>query len=158
MRASINRGILIKPLGSLDREFSPRYRLLDDYKNESRNCSIQNDSAIDFGEAVGGATISVAEAPAQGASDDDTGDGDSDPDRRRLQHPHQYIYKSTPSYTLPNDGFVRLRHILQAIPISKSTWWAGVKTGRYPQPVRTLGQRITAWRVEDIRELIKNAA
>ena len=40
------------------------------------------------------------------------------------------------------------------IPVSKSTWWQGVKTGRYPQPVRALGTRITAWRVEDIRALI----
>lgn len=44
------------------------------------------------------------------------------------------------------------------IPVSKSTWWAGVKSGRYPQPVRTLGERITAWRVEDIRAFIKWAS
>ena len=43
------------------------------------------------------------------------------------------------------------------IPVSKSTWWQGVKDGRYPQPVRTLGQRITVWRVEDIRKLIEQA-
>jgi prophage regulatory protein len=33
-----------------------------------------------------------------------------------------------------------------------------VRTGRYPQPVRHLGERITAWRVEDIRALIQQAA
>ena len=42
------------------------------------------------------------------------------------------------------------------IPVKKSTWWAGVKSGRYPKPVRTLGLRITAWRVEDIRALIQS--
>nr|WP_244470515.1 AlpA family phage regulatory protein [Microvirga vignae] len=42
------------------------------------------------------------------------------------------------------------------IPVSKSTWWAG-KDGRYPKPVK-LGPRITAWRVEDIRALIAEAA
>jgi predicted DNA-binding transcriptional regulator AlpA len=41
------------------------------------------------------------------------------------------------------------------IPISASTWWLGVKQGRYPAPVK-LGPRITAWRVEDIRALIEN--
>lgn len=41
------------------------------------------------------------------------------------------------------------------IPVGKSSWWAGVKSGRYPQPIRTLGTRITAWRVEDIRALIE---
>ncbi len=59
---------------------------------------------------------------------------------------------------LPETGFVRLSTLLQLIPVSKSTWWAGVKSGRYPQPVRTLGARITAWRAEDIRALIKQAA
>ncbi len=57
---------------------------------------------------------------------------------------------------LPPTGFVRLPGILAPngpIPISKSTWWAGIKDGRYPQPVK-LGPRITAWRVEDIRALI----
>lgn len=50
-------------------------------------------------------------------------------------------------------GFLRLRQILRIIPISKSTWWAGVKSGRYPKPIK-LGERMTAWRVEDIRNLI----
>lgn len=64
---------------------------------------------------------------------------------------------------LPETGFVRLPNIIgdtkadppipPIIPVSKSTWWAGVKSGRYPRPVK-LGPRITAWRVEDIRELI----
>ncbi len=61
---------------------------------------------------------------------------------------------------LPDTGFVRLSSILAPsgpIPVSKSTWWAGVKSGRYPKPVK-LGPRITAWRVEDIRELIRIGA
>ena len=61
---------------------------------------------------------------------------------------------------LPQTGFVRLPGILAPngpIPVSKSTWWAGIKDGRYPKPVK-LGPRITAWRVEDIRALIAGAA
>lgn len=54
---------------------------------------------------------------------------------------------------LPETGFIRLPEVLKYIPVSKSTWWAGCKTGRYPQPVK-LGARITAWRAEDIRLLI----
>jgi hypothetical protein len=38
------------------------------------------------------------------------------------------------------------------IPVSRSTWWAGVKSGRFPAPVK-LGPRTTAWRVEDIEKL-----
>lgn len=61
---------------------------------------------------------------------------------------------------LPNTGFLRLPSIIAPkgpIPVSRSTWWAGVKEGRYPKPVK-LGPRITAWRVEDIRALIEKGA
>jgi prophage regulatory protein len=61
---------------------------------------------------------------------------------------------------LPKTGFIRLISIIGPrgpIPVSKSTWWAGVKTGRYPKPVK-LAPRITAWRVEDIRALIENGS
>ena len=57
--------------------------------------------------------------------------------------------------TLPPTGFVRLATILALYPVGRSTWWAGVKDGRFPQPVK-LGPRTTAWRVEDIRKLIEN--
>ena len=55
---------------------------------------------------------------------------------------------------------MRLKDILAPrgpIPVSKSTWWAGVKSGRYPQPVK-LGPRITAWRADDIEALINEAS
>lgn len=55
---------------------------------------------------------------------------------------------------LPKTGFIRLSVILRIIPVCKSTWWAGVKTGRFPKPVK-LGKRITAWKVEDIKALIE---
>src|SRR5688572_28465451 len=59
-----------------------------------------------------------------------------------------------PDPTLPNVGFVRLSTILAVYPVGRSTWWAGVKTGRFPAPVK-LGPRVTAWPVEAIRELIE---
>lgn len=55
----------------------------------------------------------------------------------------------------PQAGFVRLSQILAPrgpIPVSKSTWWQGVKEGRFPQPQK-LGPRTTVWKVEDIRAL-----
>ncbi|MGP1667397.1 MAG: helix-turn-helix transcriptional regulator [Rhodanobacter sp.] len=70
---------------------------------------------------------------------------------------------------IPHTGFLRLDRIIgkpatatepaipAIIPVSKSTWWHGVKTGRYPQPTRALGARITAWDVADIRALIEAA-
>lgn len=66
---------------------------------------------------------------------------------------------------LPETGYLRLRHIIgdpladppipPIIPVSRSTWWAGVNSGRFPPAVK-LGPRITAWRVEDIRALIND--
>lgn len=59
--------------------------------------------------------------------------------------------------SIPSTGFMRLPAVLSVIPVSKSTWWAGVKSGRYPKPIK-LGERITAWRAEDILTLIANAS
>lgn len=68
-------------------------------------------------------------------------------------------------HQLPQTGYVRLPQIIgnpkaeppipAIIPVGKSTWWQGVKDGRFPKPVK-LGPRTTAWRVEDIRALIEN--
>lgn len=57
-------------------------------------------------------------------------------------------------YTLPETGFLRLPEVLKLIPIGKSTWWQGAKEGKFPKPVK-LGERTTAWRVEDIKSLIE---
>lgn len=67
------------------------------------------------------------------------------------------------AHQLPETGFLRLPQIIGSptaqppippiIPVKKSAWWAGVKSGRFPRPVK-LGPRTTAWRVEDIRALI----
>lgn len=66
--------------------------------------------------------------------------------------------------TLPETGYLRLPQIIgdrkatppipALIPIAKSTWWAGVKSGLYPKSYK-LSPRVTVWRVEDIREFIK---
>lgn len=54
---------------------------------------------------------------------------------------------------LPTVGFVRLPQILEVFPVSASTWWAGVKSGRFPAAVK-LTPNTTAWRAEDILTLI----
>ena len=62
-----------------------------------------------------------------------------------------------PSSLFPLTGFVRLSSILAPagpIPVSKSTWWQGVKDGRFPKPYK-LGPRTTVWKAEDIRSLFE---
>ncbi len=66
---------------------------------------------------------------------------------------------------LPDTGFLRIQQIignpkatppiLAIIPIGKSTWWQGVKTGRFPKPIK-LFERITVWRADDIRTLLES--
>ena len=38
------------------------------------------------------------------------------------------------------------------LPIGKTTWWDGVRTGKFPQPIK-LGPRTTVWRLEDIERI-----
>ena len=57
---------------------------------------------------------------------------------------------------IPTTGFLRLSQILNFFPISKSAWWKGCATGRYPKPLK-IGPRTTVWRAEDIRAFIENA-
>ena len=67
---------------------------------------------------------------------------------------------------LPETGLLRLSDIIgdpkatppkpALIPVKKTCWWEGVRSGRFPKPVK-LGPRVTAWRVEAIRALIEGA-
>ena len=59
--------------------------------------------------------------------------------------------------TLPETGFLRLPQVLRVFPVSRSVWWAGVKSGRFPKSIK-ISTNITAWRVEDIRALIDTTA
>lgn len=55
--------------------------------------------------------------------------------------------------SLPEKGFLRINQILSIYPVSRSTWWAGVKAGRYPAAVK-LGPNTTAWRAEEIHAFL----
>ncbi|MDL2271846.1 AlpA family phage regulatory protein [Desulfovibrio sp. OttesenSCG-928-I05] len=55
----------------------------------------------------------------------------------------------------PPTGLLRLPQVLALIPVGKSSWWRGCKTGRYPKPVK-LGPRTTVWRAEDIAALMQS--
>ena len=66
---------------------------------------------------------------------------------------------------LPSTGYLRLKQILGTkksnppippiIPIGKTSWWQGIKEGRYPSPIK-ISPRITVWKVEDIRLLLQS--
>ena len=52
-------------------------------------------------------------------------------------------------------SFLRLPQVLQIIPVSKSTWWAGIRAGKYPPAVK-LSKRTSAWRRSDILALCEH--
>ncbi len=49
-------------------------------------------------------------------------------------------------------GFMRLPQVLEILPISKSTWWKGIREGRFPKPVK-LSERTSAWSRAEIDAL-----
>ena len=50
----------------------------------------------------------------------------------------------------------RLPKVLELIPVSKSTWWQGVKEGRFPKPIK-LTPRTSCWLADEIHDLIDEA-
>jgi prophage regulatory protein len=67
---------------------------------------------------------------------------------------------NTSANSFPHTGLLRLSQIVgdknnpPIIPVCKSTWWEGIKAGRFPAGVK-LSPRVTVWRAEDIRALIE---
>lgn len=55
---------------------------------------------------------------------------------------------------VPEIGFVRLKTVLELIPVSSATWWRWVKSGDAPKPVQ-LSPGVTAWNIEELREWIR---
>ena len=55
---------------------------------------------------------------------------------------------------LPQTGLLRIKQVLRFVPVSRSHWWAGVKAGRFPKPMK-LSERVMVWRASDIRNLVE---
>ena len=55
----------------------------------------------------------------------------------------------------PASGFLRLRQVLQIVPIGRSTLYQKMKAGTFPFSLK-LGPRITVWRLEDIQNYIRD--
>jgi len=53
-----------------------------------------------------------------------------------------------------DEKMLRIKQVLKIIPVSKSTWWAGVKSGKFPKPMK-LGARTTVWLLSDIQALVE---
>jgi len=65
-------------------------------------------------------------------------------------------HKPYPIDHLPPEGLVRLQTVLAVVGIGKTTWYKGMKSGRYPCPIKLMPGKCgsVAWKVDDIRNLI----
>lgn len=55
--------------------------------------------------------------------------------------------------TTTSRRILKLPQVLELVPVSRATWYAGVKDGRYPAPIK-LGPRAVAWLLADIENFI----
>ena len=147
---SVNKVVIV---GNLGRDPEMRsFPSTNDMKSVSNNMP----------ESGGGESAGATDGAEVAASDDDGGgDSDGEPARRPLKTPspsgkHRNVTATAGALPLPLDPDItlwKLPTVLAHIPVSRSGWWAGVQTGRYPKPVK-LSTRSVAWRSADIRALI----
>lgn len=52
------------------------------------------------------------------------------------------------------ERLLRLRQILELVSVSKSTWYAGVKSNRFPRG-RKITERCVVWRESEIDAVVK---
>lgn len=137
-----------------DRSHTPTHKRKSPTRKQSNVTAKVQSSKI-----TGSSCCTTSSGDVSGTGDDDDG-GDSDPDgpsaiaSRPLAHQNNHFETTSPSSTA---GLLRLPQVLKIFPVSKSTWWSGVKTGRYPAPVKP-SRRTTAWRHSDIMDLIESLA
>jgi len=67
------------------------------------------------------------------------------------------VHFSTKRQTVDPAALLRLKQVLELVPVSASSWWAGVKAGRFPCPVK-LGPATTCWRASEILGLIDSVS
>ena len=75
-----------------------------------------------------------------------------------MQPPMHSASRAADGVMMPaiDDRLLRLDEVLSLIPVSRSTWWAGVRTGRFPARVK-IG-RVSAWRLSEISKLIQHGS
>ena len=90
--------------------------------------------------------------PLQSLTSDDAGNNMTNANSGK----HRNVTATAGALSIPQNPDIalwRLPTVLAHVPVSKSEWWHGIKTGRYPAGIK-LSPRITAWRSSDIRSLI----
>ena len=58
------------------------------------------------------------------------------------------------SQTINEDALLRISQVLELIPISRSAWWQGCKSGKYPKPIK-IGPKTPVWKASDIAKTLR---
>lgn len=110
-----------------------------------------SDGSPESGGGGASATITTdGGGPAVAASSDDDDGGDADPEPARRRHP-----KSASPSTHQNpqhshdEALLKLQAVQSRTSLSKSTIYAKIKDGTFPEPVR-LGARCSRWKSSDL--------
>jgi predicted DNA-binding transcriptional regulator AlpA len=78
-------------------------------------------------------------------------------DKRSRRESRARLAAARAASLVAGDGLLRLPEVLAVYPLGRATFLEGVRTGRFPAPVR-LGVRAVAWRAADVRALIDGCA
>ncbi len=57
---------------------------------------------------------------------------------------------------MKNEKLIKLKDVLQIIPVSKSTWYEGIRKGIFPKPVKIKGLNSSFWRKSDIEKIVED--
>lgn len=55
------------------------------------------------------------------------------------------------------EKYLREKHVLERVPVCRSTLWENVRLGLFPRPTK-LSPRVTVWREADIDDYIRRTA
>ena len=66
---------------------------------------------------------------------------------------HVYYCSKPPRPCPAGNRILAPADVLRFVPVCRTAWYNGVKSGLFPQPV-ALGKRARGYRVEDVRALI----
>lgn len=56
-------------------------------------------------------------------------------------------------FEIYNKRYLRLKSVLELIPVGRSTWYRWIQCGIAPQPTK-ISLRVSAWKAEEIKDLL----
>lgn len=158
MKRAINKVILLGNIGSDSHCFGMLEKIERAFTFEpskagkgALNWANISDGAPESGGGGASASLTVdgTSPVAASSDDDDSGDADPEPARRRSQPSSAISTTLHPSQPPHGESLNKLPAVQHRTGLSKSTIYALIKAGKFPEPVR-LGSRCSRWKSSDL--------